>query len=65
MMSIKTWVVIGVIYVVLVFAAYGMITGNNPFQNDGFDDHGQHSNANVQLEEISNNVGATETNIAV
>lgn len=64
-MSIKTWVAIGVIYVVLVFAVYGVITGNNPFQNDGFDEHGQHGNANVQLEEMSNNIGPTETNIAV
>lgn len=42
-MSIKTWVTIGIVYVVLVFAGYTVFTGNNPFES-GEMEHDEHAN---------------------
>lgn len=50
-MAIKTWVTLGIVYVVLVFAAYGVITGNNPFEDENSNDHDTHASIEIQLEE--------------
>ncbi|GAB2562910.1 hypothetical protein [Gracilibacillus alcaliphilus] len=49
-MSIKKWVVSGILYVVVVFAGYSLITGNNPFQSGELEQHDQHSNSEIQME---------------
>lgn len=38
-MSIKKWASIGIIYVCVVVIAYGVITGNNPFESKDIEPH--------------------------
>lgn len=42
MMSIKKWISIGIVYVVIVFASYSVITGENPLASGGME-HDEHS----------------------
>jgi len=48
-MSIKKWVSIGVIYVCAVVIAYGVITGNNPFESNDLE---LHDHAAAQVVEV-------------
>jgi hypothetical protein len=41
-MSIKKWVIIAVVYLIAVFAGYGLLTGENPFKS-GDMNHQEHS----------------------
>lgn len=57
-MSIRTWVTIGIVYVVLVFAGYSFISGNNPFESgemahDDHDTHEEHGGMDHSAEEMS------------
>lgn len=56
-MSIKTWVIIGIVYVVLVFAGYSFITGNNPFESGEMEHdehaHEEHGGMDHSAEEMS------------
>ncbi|GIO23603.1 hypothetical protein [Oceanobacillus sp. J11TS1] len=49
-MSIKKWVSLGIIYVCIVFMAYGVITGNNPFESNEMESH---DHAEVQILEVN------------
>lgn len=53
-MSIKKWVSLGIIYVIAVFTAFGIITGQNPFASKGMEhnEHG-HEGMNHSAEEMS------------
>lgn len=51
-MAIKTWVTLGIAYVVLVFAGYGFITGENPFASEE-EEHGGHGSMEHSAEEMS------------
>ncbi|MGP9043488.1 hypothetical protein [Cytobacillus kochii] len=48
-MSIKKWVSLGSVYLILVILAYSLITGNNPFQSGELDHN--HETSEVQKEE--------------
>ncbi|WP_157037071.1 hypothetical protein [Oceanobacillus jeddahense] len=48
-MSIKKWVSIGIVYVCAVVIAYGVITGNNPFESNDLETH---DHAAVQVLEV-------------
>lgn len=52
-MSIKKWVSLGIVYLVLVILAYCLITGNNPFQSGQLDHN--HKTTEVQKEEETMN----------
>ncbi|WP_080873699.1 YdhK family protein [Oceanobacillus timonensis] len=55
-MSIKKWVSLGIIYVVAVFAAFGIITGQNPLASGEMehDEHAEeHGGMNHSAEEMS------------
>lgn len=53
-MSIKKWVSLGIIYVIAVFTAFGIITGQNPFASKGMEhnEHG-HEGMNHSAKEMS------------
>lgn len=40
-MSIKKWVSLGIVYVFLVVIAYGVITGQTPFESNDLEPHDQ------------------------
>lgn len=46
-MSIKKWVSLGIVYVVLVVLAYGLMTGNNPFQSGKLDHNHETSEVTI------------------
>ncbi|WP_368655204.1 DUF1541 domain-containing protein [Ornithinibacillus sp. 4-3] len=50
----KKWVSLGIIYVIAVFTAFGIITGQNPFASKGMEhnEHG-HEGMNHSAEEMS------------
>ncbi|MFD1065459.1 YdhK family protein [Oceanobacillus locisalsi] len=51
-MSIKKWVSLGIIYVVVVFAAFTIVTGQNPFAS-GEMEHDEHEGMDHSAEEMS------------